>query len=250
MPRHSPPVVPPTRAPQWRPAVPLRWAVRAATVVEALSRGTGLGSGGVIGGRVLLALAPHAPRTLAHGRDLVAISGTNGKTTTTAYTAAALRTLGPVDTNADGANTRAGLTRGLAAGTASRVVLETDEGWLPWLVEQTGPATVVLLNLSRDQLHRHHEVAHLAHAWADAMRSVPHVVANAADPAVVLAASGAGRQTWVDLPSRWTQDEQVCPRCGGECRHEGAAVGGLERGRAGGASCGHARDEYDEGRAE
>jgi UDP-N-acetylmuramyl tripeptide synthase len=53
------------------------------------------------------------------------------------------------------------------------------------------------------------------------MRSVPHVVANASDPAVVMAASAAEAQTWVAVGSRWTQDGHVCPRCGGECVHEG-----------------------------
>jgi lipid II isoglutaminyl synthase (glutamine-hydrolysing) len=174
---------------------------------------------------VVLALSPEAPRRLAHGRDVLAVSGTNGKTTTTAYLTAALATLGPVDTNEDGANTPAGITTCLAAGTASRVVIETDEAWLPWLIKATDPSIVALLNLSRDQLHRHHEVAHLARVWAGVMASVPHVVASASDPAVVMAASAAQAQTWVAVGSRWTQDGHVCPRCGGECIHEGADWG-------------------------
>jgi len=173
----------------------------------------------------MLALAPQAPRSLSHGRDILAVSGTNGKTTTTAYLTAALATLGPVDTNGDGANTQAGITTCLATGSAPRVVIETDEAWLPWMIEATEPSIVSLLNLSRDQLHRHHEVAHLAHAWADILGSVPHVVANASDPAVVMAASAAQAQTWVAVGSRWTADGHVCPRCGGECVHEGADWG-------------------------
>ncbi len=175
----------------------------------------------MIGGRVLLALAPRAPQSLSDGRDILAVSGTNGKTTTTAYLAAALATLGPVDTNDDGANTQAGITTCLAAGSAPRVVIETDEGWLPWMIGTTKPSIIALLNLSRDQLHRNHEVAHLARAWADALESVPHVVANASDPAVVMAASAAKAHTWVEVGSRWTADGHVCPRCGGECVHEG-----------------------------
>jgi UDP-N-acetylmuramyl tripeptide synthase len=205
--------------------VSLSWAARAGRACGALSRRTGLGSGGVIVGRVMLALAPEAPRILAQSRDVLAVSGTNGKTTTTAYLTAALATLGPVDTNDDGANTAAGITTSLAAGTAPRVVIETDERWLPWLIEATKPSIVTLLNLSRDQLHRHHEVAHLAHAWSDALCSVPHVVASASDPAVVMAALAARKQTWVAVGSRWTQDGHVCPRCGGECVHEGADWG-------------------------
>ena len=147
------------------------------------------------------------------------VSGTNGKTTTTAFVAAALRTREPVATNADGANTPGGLARALVADAARQVVLETDEGWVPWVVRQAPEATAVLLNLSRDQLHRHHEVAHLARAWREALAGTPHVVANADDPGVVMAAMAAREQTWVAAGARWTQDAVVCPRCGGECRH-------------------------------
>lgn len=183
---------------------------------EAASRMLRLGAGGVIGGRVLVAVAPSAARDLAQGRHLTLVSGTNGKTTTTAYLTACLRTLGPVDTNADGANTRPGFVRSLAAGSAPRVVLETDEGWLPWAIAQTAAEVVVLLNLSRDQLHRNHEVRLVAQSWGRALDGVAHVVANVDDPSVVLAALGARTHTWVGLGSRWTQDSGLCPRCGAE----------------------------------
>jgi lipid II isoglutaminyl synthase (glutamine-hydrolysing) len=192
-------------------------AARLGHLAEVSSRLSGLGEGGVIGGRVLFALAPWAVPELARGRSLALISGTNGKTTTTALLAAALRTGAPVDTNADGANTRAGMVRALAAAdAAATVVLEADEGWLPWAVRETGASTVVLLNLSRDQLHRHHEVAHVARAWRRALDGVEHVVANADDPAVVLACLGARSRTWVAAGTRWREDARVCPRCGHE----------------------------------
>jgi len=181
---------------------------------------------------VLLGLAPRAAHELAEGRHLSLVSGTNGKTTTTAYLTACLRLLGPVATNADGANTRAGFVRALAAGDADRVVCETDEGWLPWAVAETAPALAVLLNLSRDQLHRHHEVARVAAAWRAALPGVAHVVANVDDPAVVLAALAAPGQTWVALGSRWTGEARVCPQCGDSCRHDGEDWGcacGLRR---------------------
>jgi len=226
---HSLPGGPPARHRSTR----VELARRAAHVTERLSRATGRGSGGVIGGRVLLGLAPRAARELSAGRHVSLVSGTNGKTTTTAYLTACLRLLGPVASNADGANTRAGLVRALAADDADRVVCETDEGWLPWTVAETSPALALLLNLSRDQLHRHHEVAHVAAAWREAMPGVGHVVANVDDPAVVTAALAAPGQTWVALGSRWVDDSRVCPRCGDSCRRDGedwsCAACGLHR---------------------
>ena len=230
----------PDRRPEARAAAPApsrpsrrvrlaRWAGR---VAEVASRASGMGAGGVIGGRVLMALAPAAPQELSAGRDLMLVSGTNGKTTTTAMLAACLRSDGPAGSNADGANTPAGLVRALADTDAARLVLEVDEGWLPWTVERTRPETVVLLNLTRDQLHRHHEVARLAQVWRTALAGVDHVVANADDPAVVLAALAARSQTWVAAGGRWVEDSTACPRCGGACtrqRADWACACGLRR---------------------
>jgi UDP-N-acetylmuramyl tripeptide synthase len=199
----------------------LQTARRLAGAAEAASRLTRAGSGGVIGGRVILAAVPDAMRRLASGREVVLVSGTNGKTTTASCLTACLATTREVVGNADGANTPPGLVRALASGPGT-AVLETDEGWLPWAVEQARPALAVLLNLSRDQLHRHHEVAALASAWHEALGNVRHVVANADDPDVVFPALAARRRTWVALGIRWTQDSTVCPRCGAECRRSGA----------------------------
>jgi UDP-N-acetylmuramyl tripeptide synthase len=192
-------------------------ARRIAVAAEKASRASGAGAGGVIGGRLLLAMSPDAARRMASGREVVLVSGTNGKTTTAAHLVACLSADRRVVGNLDGANTPPGLVRALASapGTA---VLETDEGWLPWAVGQTRPALTVLLNLSRDQLHRHHEVAAVATSWRDALTGAEHVVANADDPGVVLPALAARRQTWVAVGLRWTQDCAVCPRCGGDCR--------------------------------
>ena len=195
-------------------------AVAAGDVVARLSRLAGLGDGGVIGGRVILGLAPSSPQLLAAGRDIFLISGTNGKTTTSAFVSAALGLRGTVATNADGANTAPGLVTALAKGTAGAVVLETDEGWIPWAVSNTGAGTVVLLNLSRDQLSRHHEVDRLATTWRGAMQNVEMVVANVDDIHVVWAALGAGSKVWVAAGQPWTQDSIACPRCGRQYRRE------------------------------
>jgi UDP-N-acetylmuramyl tripeptide synthase len=190
-----------------------RYAARLSTVVSRTVRG---GSGTVIGGRVLQAAAPAAVSTLAAGRHTTLVTGTNGKTSITALTVAALGSV-DVGSNRDGANTGAGIAGTLATTDASRMVLETDEGWLAWAVRETRPELVVLANLSRDQLSRHHEVGALAAGWRSVLAGAPTVVANADDPAVVWAALSARAQVWVGVGSRWHDDSQVCPSCGGRC---------------------------------
>jgi UDP-N-acetylmuramyl tripeptide synthase len=196
-----------------------RWAARTAGLLARRLRG---GSGLVIGGRVLLAVAPGAVSELTRGRSVSLVSGTNGKTTTTALVVAALGNEHPVTTNRDGANTAAGVAGVLSSAPDGPAVLEVDEDWLPWAVRETSPRAVVLTNLSRDQLTRHHEVGALAARWRSGLAGVPLVVANADDPAVVWAALAGARQVWVAAGATWTADSLVCPACEGRCVHSGS----------------------------
>ena len=125
------------------------------------------------------------------GSAVALVSGTNGKTTTTKLTVAALGPLGRVATNAFGANMPTGHTSALAkAGATPYAVLEVDEHYLARVLEETSPRAVALLNLSRDQLDRAKEVAMMAQMWRTALAAHPgvHVVANADDPMVTWAA--------------------------------------------------------------
>jgi UDP-N-acetylmuramyl tripeptide synthase len=208
--------------------LPIRARVASAVSrgAAALSRATGRGDGSVIGGRIGLLIDPDLLANLATGRQIALVSGTNGKTTTTRLTAAALGVLGPVATNSFGANMPSGHTSALArAGRTPYAVLEVDEHYLAQVIAATHPVAVALLNLSRDQLDRAKEVAMMAQLWRDALARHPevHVVANADDPMVVWAASRApatttprpaGGVTWFSAGQRWHDDSWVCPECG------------------------------------
>jgi UDP-N-acetylmuramyl tripeptide synthase len=189
----------------------------------ALSRATGRGDGSVIGGRIGLIIDPNLLRSLAAGRIVVLISGTNGKTTTTRLTSAAVGVLGTVATNSLGANMPTGHAAALAkAGDTPYAVLEVDEHYLDQVLEATEPAVVALLNLSRDQLDRAKEVAMMAALWRTTLRDCQaHVVANADDPMVTWAAQVAGSITWVAAGQRWHDDSWVCPECGSPIEREG-----------------------------
>jgi UDP-N-acetylmuramyl tripeptide synthase len=77
---------------------------------------------------------------------------------------------------------------------------------------------LVLLNFSRDQLDRHHEIKGLGHSWRNALAAAgedgPVVVANASEPLIVWAAETAKQVVWVDTATTWTQDASLCPNCG------------------------------------
>ena len=197
------------------PALSLRdaLATRVIRVVNFLSRSTTGGSGTVIGGRVGLAIAPRLLEDLAAPRSVVLVTGTNGKTTTTAMIATGWGS--DVATNETGSNMPPGHVAALASSRSSQAVLEVDESWMPRVTVATKPRVIVLLNLSRDQLDRANEVRQISERWRGLLSGDEDatVVANANDPLVVYAAELASNVAWCDVPTPWNTDAVSCPRC-------------------------------------
>jgi UDP-N-acetylmuramyl tripeptide synthase len=193
--------------------------------VNRLSRVTGKGSGTVVGGRVGMKIAPDLVASLARGRTVILVSGTNGKTTTTSMIVAGWGV--PVTTNETGANMPAGHAAALVESKSEHVALEVDEAWIPNSLASTRPRVVVLLNLSRDQMDRANEVRHLAERWRKALESHDDdelvVVANANDPLVVYAAESRTNTVWADVPTTWLADALSCPKCTLAISHVGSA---------------------------
>lgn len=167
-------------------------------------------------GRVVLALAPGALRRLTAGKDVVIVSGTNGKTTTTRLIAEMLTEAGRVASNDTGANMPAGLvTAMISEWRFDYAVLEVDERYLRTVCRQTSPKVVVLLNLSRDQLDRNPETAQVARSWREMSHEVrTTVVANCDDPQIYWAASSFPAAIWVAAGTAWPHDSWCCPSCG------------------------------------
>ncbi len=195
-----------------------RIAVGVGRAVAGASRIVRFGSGSVIGGRAALAVDPGLLAHLSGGREVALVSATNGKTTTTRLLGAALEADGPVVSNSLGANMTPGIVAALGpADPTATAVLEVDERWLGPVLHATGASTVVLSNLSRDQLDRTQEVRKLAERWRRALIDDPpaRVVANADDPLVAWAAMAAPTVIWVGTGLDWTADATGCPACSG-----------------------------------
>jgi UDP-N-acetylmuramyl tripeptide synthase len=182
------------------------------------SRRIHFGTGSVIGGRIALEIDPHLLSELTSSREVVVVSATNGKTTTTKLLSSALSADRPIVSNWLGANMTPGIVAALASANATdTAVLEVDERWVDEVLAATNARTVVLLNLSRDQLDRTQEVRKLAEQWRRALTTTPPrtVIANADDPLVVWAALAAPHVIWVATGQEWTADAAGCPACSG-----------------------------------
>jgi UDP-N-acetylmuramyl tripeptide synthase len=166
------------------------------------------------------------------GVPAIAITGSNGKTTTARLTAALLRAEGvPVVHNVTGSNLVQGVTSLVvnAADLRGRlpdgfVLVEVDEGTLPRVVDSLDPRVIVVTGIFRDQLDRFGEL----YAVADAIESAVHrlapeatVVVNGDDALVSERASrwkgrcvtfGLDLEGSTDQISR-AADSIRCPRC-------------------------------------
>ena len=217
----------------------------------ALSRRLHLGGGTSIVGLVAQQLYPnivsHLAKQLEHGS--IAVTGTNGKTTTSGFIAAILSDAGlRVWRNREGSNLMGGITsslvmRGLPNGHLRRAgraisILEVDEAVVPQVIQTIPPRVLVFTNLFRDQLDRYGEVDSVATRWQKAIQRLPTntvLVLNADDPTTAsLASSFEGRVLYfgIDDPSldlakqpdaaerHQVIDARTCPRCGGEYTYE------------------------------
>ena len=190
--------------------------VAAGRLAGVASRRLGRGEGWVISGKTCLAIAPDAARQLAAGRRLALVSGTNGKTTTTAMLAAALATRAEVVSNRTGANVTEGIVAALLEQRGAKIgAIEVDERFIPWAFDMLAPEVVAFLNLSRDQLSRLNETRMIAQRWRECVTEHPEieVVANVDDPLIVFAAQPAAKVHWVAVGQPWTEDAIACPQC-------------------------------------
>ena len=202
-----------------------RIALAAGAAARWSSRVTGRGAGAMIGGLVAMTLDKSILGQLGQSRRTAIVTGTNGKSTTTRMTAAALGTLGPVATNAEGANMDAGLVAALAsARDAELAALEVDEMHVPHVADAVDPQVIVLLNLSRDQLDRVGEINHIERTLRAGLARHPDtvVVANCDDVLMTSAAYDSPNVVWVAAGGGWASDSVSCPRSGEIIVRDGA----------------------------
>jgi len=233
------------------PPVPrdrVRFRIRASAAI-ATGRATGtmlrrlrLGGGTSLPGLVARYVDPHVTRHLGAQmrRGNIVVTGTNGKTTSSALVTGVLRQAGlRVWRNREGSNLARGIATSLMAHAAlsgklreqgdAAGVFEVDEAAFPQVFAELQPRTILVTNLFRDQLDRYGEVDTVAERWRDALARLPAtttLLLNADDPAVAALADArpAGSPVFYfgieDAPTSEDDaqrvhvvDTRTCPRC-------------------------------------
>jgi lipid II isoglutaminyl synthase (glutamine-hydrolysing) len=229
-----------------------------ARLARATSRRVGHTGGTTAPGRLLLKASPRAMARMSGQLEAgsVLVSATNGKTTTAAMIAAALKRTGrPLVHNRAGSNMSWGVATALLDAGRERGQLglfEVDEAWLPAVARDVDPRLLLLSNLFRDQLDRYGELDLLADRWAQLVAELDgraRFVLNADDPLVADLGRERSGVTYfgVDddsqaLPGmQHAADSKHCRNCGHAYEYEAIYLGHLGRYRC--PNCGRARPE-------
>src|SRR5579862_100098 len=222
--------------------LPIPLAVESAAVraAGALSRLARRGGGTTLPGKLLWKLDPGAIDLLARQlpKGSVLVSGTNGKTTTTAMVAEILRPHIRVAHNSSGANLVSGVASTLLRARGAELGLfEVDEGALPEVARRLDPKALLLTNLFRDQLDRYGELELVAARWRATVEALPgtQLVVNGDDPQVgdLARLHDGARVFGLDDPTQarpslqHAADSKYCLRCGTPYDYAAAYVGHL-----------------------
>lgn len=185
-------------------------------------------NGGSYPGKLALSIDKHILAHLAKGYETVIITGTNGKTLTTALTVQALKQQYPhLLTNSTGSNMQQGIVSAFLAHCTPKnekkvAVLEVDEANLIYVVPFLKPRIVVTTNIFRDQMDRFGEIYTVYQKILDGINLCQDtiVLANGDAPifnSVTLPHQqlffGFSDNSKADIKAHYNTDNVLCPHC-------------------------------------
>lgn len=217
-----------------------------------------VGKGSSLPGKFALKICPDILRRVQLPAAVIAVTGSNGKTSTVEMIAAVLRDAGKtVVYNAEGSNQIEGVTTTvlthatLGGKVRSDVLLiESDERYAAHSFRYFHPTHFVVTNLYRDQLTRNGHPEWVYDALLPAIHPETELVLNADDPLSSCFARGHEKVRWFgldrcpsdqDAPGGVYRDGACCPVCGGPMTYDFVHYNHIGAYRC--AKCGHHRPE-------
>lgn len=149
-----------------------------------------MGRGSTYPGKLALQFDKNILDSLAKDYEIVVVTGTNGKTLTTALTVGILKeAYGQVLTNPSGANMITGIVSSFLTAKKGKsgkkiAVLEIDEASLPRITQYIKPSLFVFTNIFRDQMDRYGEIYTTYQLIIDGAKNAPEatILANGDSP--------------------------------------------------------------------
>ena len=217
-----------------------------------------VGKGSSMPGKFALKICPDILSRVQLPPCVIAVTGSNGKTSTVEMIAAVLRAAGKtVVYNAEGSNQIEGvtttvLTHATLGGKvrADVLLIESDERYATRSFRYFHPTHFVITNLYRDQLTRNGHPEWVYDALVPAIHPDTELVLNADDPLSSCFARGHEKVRWFgldrcptdqDQPGGVYHDGAYCPVCGGPMTYDFVHYNHIGSYHC--AQCGHHRPE-------
>ncbi|MEA1959951.1 MAG: MurT ligase domain-containing protein [Bacillota bacterium] len=214
-------------------------AIAAGKAVILLSRLLG-NQGTDFPGRIARRIDPDILKDLAGNiqKEIIVVTGTNGKTTTTNMIAAMIAEKQESYVhNQAGANMMTGITTAFIQSTnllgnkpMNYGLLETDEANVPHLLKELTPQYILITNFFRDQLDRYGELDHTIRLIKEAVKDTSiELVLNADDPLVSNFQDETGLHCWYygfdktpydSQSSDESREGRFCIVCGSELQYD------------------------------
>lgn len=189
-----------------------------------------VGKGSSLPGRIVLKLDPNILQKIKLPEEIVAVTGSNGKTSTVEMIAHVLQSNGKkVAYNKEGSNQIEGVTTFLLNDCtlggrikSDIILMESDERFARHTFRHFTPTHYVITNLYRDQMTRNGHPEWVYDIVGESIHEGTHLVLNADDPLVSCFGLGRKDVTWfgvdrlpfsTDRNTSLYNDGRYCPNC-------------------------------------
>ena len=219
-----------------------------------------VGKGSSLPGKYALKICPDILRQVQLPKHIIAVTGSNGKTSTVEMIAAILRAGGKtVVYNEEGSNQVEGVTTLVLSHAslsgkvnADVLLIESDERYASHSFKFFHPTEFVITNLYRDQLTRNGHPESVYDAILPAIHPETKLILNADDPLSACFARGQKAVKWfgldkcsisVDMPTGMYHDGAYCPVCHAPMEYDYVHYNHIGAYRC--TQCGHAKQTTD-----
>ncbi len=192
--------------------------------------------GSCLPGQVAIIICPDFLKYISKPAQIIAVTGTNGKTTLCNMLCDMLESDGKkVLHNRAGSNTDAGISTALLkdVGIFNRsygemAVLEVDECWSPKIFSYLTPDYIVVTNLSRDSITRNAHPQFIADLLSASIPEKSKLILNGDDP-FSMNISPKNPRVYFGIRGEKSRDSQclnlcndfqICPVCAGKLKYE------------------------------
>lgn len=196
-----------------------------------------IGKGSSLPGQVALKICPDILNRVKLPKYIIAVTGSNGKTSTVEMIAHILQSSGKkVAWNKEGSNQIEGVTTLILSScsftgkmNSDILLIESDERYAKYTFKYFAPTHYVITNLYRDQLTRNGHPQWVYSAIAESIHNETQLILNADDPLVSMFGKDRDNTIWFgvdkhsgsfDSVTGVYNDGYYCPCCGGKMTYD------------------------------